>query len=160
MDESLYSFFKRYSFTRKFKALFSSGRSGSWGREERSYSTLRRFTRFQRQIRNVLITASIREDLTVPTFKYPPPEFQGLIWSSFSPERALRSLWERKKKRGGGDEFKWRLNIIRESSLEAKQRKWQRRARLSGGKVYFRVRHTCCLSQVGAQSLNGLLCFP
>lgn len=30
MDESLYSFFNKYSFTRKFKALFSSGRMGSW----------------------------------------------------------------------------------------------------------------------------------
>lgn len=38
MDESLYSFFNKYSFTRKFKALFSSGRIGSWGREEQGRS--------------------------------------------------------------------------------------------------------------------------
>lgn len=87
IDESLYSFFSKYSFTRKFKALFSSGRMGSWRGHEAVLTSecLTRMCQIPHQLSELFLT-----------FQVYPPEFQDWICSFSSPGREFHSLnkWE------------------------------------------------------------------
>lgn len=87
------------------------------------------------------------------------PELQDSTWGFFSPEREFRFLGNWKV----ALESRW-AKALRPVFIEKDQNQVSDREQQQGAgfgvEKKWKVRHTCCLSQVGAQSLNGLLCFP